>query len=191
MASELEVRVQKILQDCQRRGGLGWAKDLFWACLGFDRVNEPLVIPNEVRSLASGNCLVLASKEEFRILYIGLNSDSLRLTDEKRIVNALLRAYPYSLFVFSNKDQAIWHLVNPKPLSRGVGGLRRIYRRIAIGPDERLRTAVERLSLLNVDLPGLSALDVQAKCDQVFDVERVTKDFYRGYVGISTPSEDY
>lgn len=183
MASELEIRVQRILQDCQRRSGLEWAKELFLACLGFDRVNAPLPIPDRLRPLASEDSLILASKDEFKVLYVRLHADTLRLTDEKRLASAMLQSYPYSLFVFSNKDQNIWHLVNPKPLS-GSKGLQRVYRRISIGPHERLRTAVERLSLLNVDSSGLSALDVQAKCDQVFDVERVTEDFYRGYVAV-------
>jgi hypothetical protein len=65
---------------------------------------------------------------------------------------------------------------------------RRLFRRITIGPEERLRTASERLALLDLDtmaggaLFGLLPLSVQSAHDEAFDVEAVTKTFYEEYV---------
>jgi len=55
-----------------------------------------------------------------------------------------------------------------------------------MGPEERLRTASERLSLLDLgaigrDLFGLSPLAIQERHDEAFDVEAVTKQFFGEY----------
>ena len=59
-----------------------------------------------------------------------------------------------------------------------------------VGPDERLRTATERLSMLSVDdlaeksgkeSGELSPLEVQAAHDKAFDVESVTRRFFDKY----------
>jgi len=60
---------------------------------------------------------------------------------------------------------------------------RRLFRRIAIGPEERLRTATERLSYLDLEAISsgklfISPLDVQQAHDDAFDVEKVTDQFF-------------
>ncbi len=64
---------------------------------------------------------------------------------------------------------------------------------MVVGPGEELRTATDRISMLSMDdLAGtsgkesdeLSPLDVQAAHDKAFDVERVTKEFFREYASI-------
>lgn len=57
----------------------------------------------------------------------------------------------------------------------------RPFRRIIVGPYERLRTASERLSHLRVDATN-SALIIHSKCDLAFDVEAVTREFYKDFV---------
>ena len=78
-----------------------------------------------------------------------------------------------SLFVFSNDRQDHWHFVNVKfgedPQKR------RLFRRITVGPLERLRTASERVAMLDLaslgrDLFGLPPLAVQQRHDEAFDV---------------------
>lgn len=99
----------------------------------------------------------------------------------------LLRDHPYALFVFSNASQDHWHFLNVK--YDGQSEKRRFFRRITIGPEERLRTASERLAML--DLASMSRnpadqspLAVQQRHDEAFDVEAVTKQFFEEYKAI-------
>ncbi|HUS10372.1 MAG TPA: N-6 DNA methylase, partial [Pyrinomonadaceae bacterium] len=57
---------------------------------------------------------------------------------------------------------------------------------IAVGDDERLRTAGERLAMLDVQAikSGVfrtTPLDIQLQHDRAFDVQNITRDFYRAY----------
>ena len=68
---------------------------------------------------------------------------------------------------------------------------RRLYRRITVGPDERMRTAAQRIAMLDVaatdeqDLqlfrPVPTALELQHRHDRAFDVEAVTRQFFEEY----------
>ena len=55
---------------------------------------------------------------------------------------------------------------------------------IHVGPTERLHTAAQRVAMLAVPAPDPSALELQNLHDQAFDVEEVTKQFYRDYVEV-------
>jgi hypothetical protein len=58
-------------------------------------------------------------------------------------------------------------------------------RRITVGRDERVRTASERVALLDVEgLSNESPLVIQARHDAAFDVEAVTKEFFRTFVDV-------
>ncbi|MFC1453346.1 Eco57I restriction-modification methylase domain-containing protein [Verrucomicrobiota bacterium] len=101
---------------------------------------------------------------------------------ERPIVNRLTREHPYALFVFSNKGRTDWHFLNVKYEEEAEK--RRLLRRITVRPGEGLRTATERMQMLDLeaispDLLGLSPLVIQQQHDDAFDVEKVTKDFYR------------
>jgi len=98
----------------------------------------------------------------------------------------LLKEHPYALFIFSNQSQDYWHFINVKYDTETEK--RRLFRRITVSPEERLRTAAERISMLNLqyiqpDMFGLKPLTIQSKHDEAFDVEAVTKQFYKEYEG--------
>ncbi|MDE3091535.1 MAG: hypothetical protein KGJ80_19370, partial [Chloroflexota bacterium] len=84
----------------------------------------------------------------------------------------------------SNTKQDHWHFVNVKydtDVKR-----RKIFRRIVVGPHERLRTAAERVAMLDLEampktLFGLDALAIQTVHDDAFDVEAVTEQFFGHY----------
>jgi len=184
----LQKAVLKILSNWQ---GIESLKELFWTQLNYDRVNETLSregFPRIVDSALADDPLFFASAGQFQIIYCPLNSGNLRLTDERAIVNRLLREHPYALFVFSNSsDKEIWHLVNAKEISEQVTKRenvrkRRILRRITIGPEERLRTAAERIAMLDIaTITDISPLSIQELHDQAFDVEKVTTAFFEDY----------
>jgi hypothetical protein len=121
---------------------------------------------------------------DFQVIYARLASDRLLLASERPVVSRLLREHPYALFVVSNATQDRWHFLNVKYDERGEK--RRLFRRITIGPEERLRTASERISLLSLDaispeLFGIAPLTIQQHHDEAFDVEAVTKQFFEEY----------
>jgi methylase of polypeptide subunit release factors len=185
--------------------GLDSLKNLFWSQLNYERVNQPIARSGWPRAAAEALAdqpLVFAEAGDggqFKILYARLAAERLRLTDERAVVNRLLREYPYALFVFSDKDQKRWHLVNVKDAPRLAQQdedrrPRLLFRRIALGPEERVRTAAERLTMLDVEsiqreLFGLSPLAIQKAHDVAFDVEAVTRDFFTHYAEIFAQAE--
>lgn len=138
-----------------------------------------------------------AKDGRFTVIYVQLTTTGkLSLTTERKIIERLKKSYPYSLYVFSDAEDKLWHFVNA-PLdheAQAPGHLsgRKQYRRIVVGPRDRggLRTAIERISLLSVDElaeksgqapDNLAPLAVHAAHDTAFDVEKVTKKFFREY----------
>ena len=163
-------------------------KELFWTELNYERENKPLSTrqwPESAKSALAEDPVLFASGGEenaFHVVYCRLASAELKRGCQRPIVDQLLRDHPYALFVFSNKAQTAWHFLNVKYDEQAEK--RRLTRRIAVRPGEGLRTAAERLALLDMrgispELFGLSPLLIQQVHDDAFDVEKVTKDFYR------------
>jgi hypothetical protein len=99
----------------------------------------------------------------------------------------LLKEHQYGLFIFSNQSQDYWHFINVKYDTETEK--RRLFRRISVSQEERLRTAAERISMLDLqsiqpDMFGLQPLTIQSKHDEAFDVEAVTREFFRQYARI-------
>ena len=187
--TELEYK-QSIFEILDDLRGLKPLKELFWGELNYDRVNESLSRHGWSKAATgalSEDPVLFASggqDEGFHIIYSRLASEGLLLGNERPVVSRLLRDHPYALFVFSNESQDRWHFLNTK--YDGETDKRRLFRRITIGPEERLHTATERLSLLNVEsidrnLFGISPLTIQQAHDEAFDVEAVQKDFFNKY----------
>ena len=129
-----------------------------------------------------------ADNSDFQLIYTRLNSERLPLTAERPIISRLLNAHPYALFIFSNREQTDWHLVNAK-YDPNHPDKRRLYRRITIGPTEKLRTASERIAIL--DSHSLdSPLEIQSRHDDAFDVEAVTKGFFNAYKSVFQRLQD-
>ncbi len=189
--------------------GMAAAKKLFWTELNYDRTNEPLSRrdwPDRVREALADDPRILARHAsqfgDFQIIYAPLTEEQagrafpLSLTAERLAVTELLKNHPYALFVFSDAAEKHWHLVNVKlekvPGTLEVPGTsgtsRRLFRRIAVGPYERLRTASERVAMLDVaqmpvtlEVTGISPLAIQQRHDEAFDVEAVTKGFFERF----------
>ncbi len=184
---------QSVLDLLRRLDSLEPVKELFWSQLNYDRVNQPLSrrgwSETATRALAEDPVLFAAAGEDsrFHIVYCRLASDRLLVGLERPVISRLLRDHELGLFVFSNARQDRWHFVNSR-WDKEVGK-RRVFRRITVGPEERLgnrlRTAAERLCLMDVaDLADLSPLGIQQRHDEAFDVESVTKDFFRVFAHV-------
>jgi hypothetical protein len=166
--------------------GTGPVRELL-AQLNYDPLNEPVSRkdwPEPAQTaLAQDPRIYGQAAGDFYVIYAQLAADKLKLTDERTVIPQLLKEYPYALFVFSDKSQTEFHFVNVKWENNQK---RRLYRRIAVGPQERLRTAVERISLLDIQtietgLFGITAQQIQDRHDEAFDVAKVSKSFFDEY----------
>jgi hypothetical protein len=196
MTTSTQQRVYDLL-DHMPDNGLDAVKQLFWTELNYDRANEPLSTrqwPEGVQVLLHQPPLLLARNASeygpFDVIYCTLDQAQqgrafpLSIAAERRVINQLLPDHPYALFLFSSPSQRHWHLVNVRYDEEATS--RRVFRRIAVGPHERLRTAAERVAMLDLallapDLFGLSPLAIQQRHDEAFDVEAVTEAFFATY----------
>ena len=204
MSPDLVQRVHDCLEAMPIRG-LEAAKQLFWSELNYERADEPLPLSpfsDSERAYLQGAPTILAeagaAEAPMRIIHVTLSDEAqgrgfpLSIAAERAIIERLLPDHPYALFLFSDPQQQHWHLVNVRDVRGGQdgadGSLRYLMRRIAVGPDERLRTAAERVAMLDVAAVRdgtlwreVSAADLQARHNEAFDVEQVTKKFYDDY----------
>lgn len=171
-------------------------KRLFWDELNYERVNQELR-PDEWDDAIAEYPIVFAeagSQGGFKVLYTRLKGSDLRLMHERTIITKLLRDFPYALFVFSNENEDTWHFVNVKIAvttdtdDNRKAQKRRLFRRMTVAPPyNHLHTVINRITMLDLeqvsgrDLFGLSPLAIQQQHDTAFDVEAVTKEFFREY----------
>jgi len=111
----------------------------------------------------------------------------LLLGQERPVITQLLKEHLCALFIFSNQSQDRWHFINVKYETETEK--RRLFRRISVSPEERLRTAAERIAMLDLqaiqpDISDLPPLTIQSKHDEAFDVEAVTRQFFKEYEAI-------
>lgn len=166
--------------------GLDGLRRLFIAELNYDRANQP--ISKRGWPFAASNSLtsdptIIAEHGDFRIIYLQ-QGDVLSHMEQRAAINELLKSYSYALFVFSNAEQDRWHFINVKYDPDNTK--RRLFRRIVVGNTERLRTASERLAMINLEtlnpsLFGINPLAIQQRHDAAFDVEAITRVFFDDY----------
>lgn len=186
-----QIKRQQTIFDLLRNfQGTEPLKELFWRELNYERINESLsrrpwtdtvskVLADDPVLFASGG-----SDSAFHVIYARIASDTLFLGPERLVVNRLLKEHPYALFVVSNAGQDKWHFINVKYDEEEKK--RKVFRRITIGPHERLRTAAERIALIDLEkiggeLFGIAPLVIQKAHDEAFDVEAVTEQFFEEY----------
>jgi hypothetical protein len=189
MASQNQDGNQEIQRALENLQNLGALKTLFWNTLNYQRVNQkisPQNLSDAVTNEIEGELLLLAvagNNNPFYVIYTCLKSENISRQSERLVVNHFHQKYPYALFVFSNQSQSRWHFINVKYDENAHNtSQQQILRRITVGDREQLRTAIERISLLDLEtLPDKSPLSIQARIDEAFDVEAVTKEFFKEY----------
>ncbi|MFW6116189.1 MAG: Eco57I restriction-modification methylase domain-containing protein [bacterium] len=205
MVEKIQRRVYHLLEQMPTEG-LAAVKQLLCTELNYDRADLPLSQrgwPDRAQNVLTDPPRILARHEsqfgDFDIIYATLSPEwhgrgfPLSLTAERLVINQLLNDHPYALFVFSDADEEYWHLVNVRYDEEA--SRRRVFRRISIGPDEQLRTASERLAIVDVraldpDLFGVHPLELQKRHDDAFDVERVTSAFFQQYQQVFNALQD-
>ena len=186
--SSHQTRILDILQNFH---GIEPLKQLFWRELNYDRQNDPISRQGWIeadRSYTADDPLLFATgggDSGFHLIYTRLKSDRLPLTAERPIISRLLKDYPRALFIFSNREQTDWHFVNVKHITQK----HRLLRRITISPTEKLRTASERIAMLDAESLD-SPLEIQSRHDAAFDVEAVANEFFKGYQSVFQRLQD-
>ncbi|MHB8114227.1 MAG: DNA methyltransferase [Bellilinea sp.] len=175
--------------------GINGLKKLFWEELNYDRANTPISTtdwdPTLTVNLAERPVLFASAANEamFHIIYSHLTGEKMPIGRERALIQKLILQHPHSLFVFSNQSQTHWHFVNAMDEKSEIAQRRRVLRRISVSPEDRLRTASERLArldvnLANADLLGLDPVRLQNQHESAFDVEEVTQEFFQDYQAI-------
>jgi hypothetical protein len=181
---------QSVLGILENFGGPEPMKKLFWSTLNYNRANKPITRrgwTDGTAALLHEDPLLLAtggSGDDFQIIYSRLAENRLLLGGERPVVSRLLKDHPYSLFLFSDRNQTNWHFVNVR-LAEDVEK-RKLFRRVTVGPNEKMRTASQVVSQLDLssispNLFGLPPLKIQERHDQAFDVVPVTEEFFTQY----------
>jgi type I restriction-modification system DNA methylase subunit len=178
--------VHERLKELSQQHSLKPLKDLFWTELSYRRANTDLSTRHwsqTMRDSLQETPIRLATggeDDDYSIFYFRLKGDRLSLSAERPIVLKLLDEQLDGLFIFSNAAQNRWHFVNVK--HDNTKARRRLFRRITVGPEERLRTASERLAGLDLtNKEHASRLEVRQLHEQAFDVEAITDKFFQAY----------
>lgn len=172
----VEIRIKNLysLEDLQ---------SLLVESIGFEPENRAVFFDDkpELQALYRRPAVV-AGLHGFSILALSVAADEGMLkTRQRQAVEALRGRYPFALFVFTDLTQRVWHWVFPKP---GPAGGKRTLRRMEIGNDPRLHTIAERIELLKNTLAGCTnQAAVAARVQEAFDVEAISKTFFREYQG--------
>ena len=182
LQTKIENRLKNLIVNKDQELG-----DLIYE-LGYEYENE--VINSLMRTWTQnqkelvGQIVRLGFHGEFSIFWVRLNSENLLRTAQRTTINLINRQFPYNMIVFSNLEDNIWDFVNMKAVKDEESEedkepqKRQYLRRIRIDQQERLRTAVERISLLKVPEDGIHHFDLQKQHDEAFDVEKVTDAFF-------------
>ena len=203
---------ETILPILQNFHGIEPLKQLFWVELNYDRANTPIDnLPKSTADLVAETPLCLATggrDKDFHVIYVKLKTEKLRKTDERQIITHLQTRYPDALYVFSNCEQDHWHFVNVKLTREKQESTeqqrlkqRDLFRRITIAPDERLRTAAERITMIDLEDMGepdtlfqsrelLIALEIREGHEQAFNVKKVTEAFFEDYKRVFKKLQD-
>ncbi len=171
----------------QRISSVRDVRDLFCHVLHYAFEDEEFATvkwPDELRDcLAPGTApRIIADQNGFKILYLQLAEPYLRRGHERQLVQRLIKDDPTlrGLVVVSDADQREWHLVNAK-FEKDVGKNNRLrLRRMRVGSGQSVRTAVERLAMVDIETAGedTTAAALQDLHDRAFDVESVSKEFF-------------
>jgi hypothetical protein len=172
------------VEDLKDISGIDKLAEIFTSRLNYDYELSPISTrqwkEDVAETIVDRDIKLLARHEDFHIVYCRI--ENLLLGIERPIVNQLLKEHPYILVIFSDKSSQNWHFVNIK-YDEEIKN-RRLFRRIVIGPDERLHTAAQRINMLEVDDEALGSIELQHKQDKAFDIEEVTKEFFDNYTDI-------
>jgi len=170
-----------------RLDGVDALRELLCNVLHYDYADDLLPTrgwPDSLKGyLADRHPKVVADQNGFQIVYLRLQTDRVLRTHERELVQRIIRDVPTfrGLVVASDVNQREWELVNVKfAVARARQG-RVLLRRMPVGPGQKMRTPVDRLVAVDINVLGeqASSREIQDAHDTAFDVQAVTKEFFR------------
>lgn len=172
----------------------------FFKSLGYRTVQPPVrpsevdELPRRAQELIASFHLIADHPERtlfgeapgFRIYHVELNSDRLRRTDFRIILEPFYRHFPQgnNLFVFTRKETPYRELVFVSPRRTRDDAdpkkIRLILRSMDVNPQDPYRTSLEVLSQIAIS-PAEPPHVIWQKHREAFDVERVTRKFFEEF----------
>jgi hypothetical protein len=161
------------------------ARELFCNCLDYSYAGGSLPWagwPDSIRQALNCTPEILAEQNGFKIVHLRLDSNRLRRGPERAVIRRIFQDDPSfcGLFVVSNQELTEWEFVNARNSEDDATKI--LFRRLRVGSDAPLRTATERISLVEIseaEEKTITAADIQKRHNDAFDVEAVTREFYR------------
>jgi len=159
-------------------------KKLFIERLNFEPAEQEVSLeildkfPKEVKDKIL-SIKIISKVDNFKVIFCII--ESLLKGTEREAVKSISRYYPENIIIFTNKENNEAHFINTKYIGKEKERKARGFRRITVGMTDRLRTAAERLSNIYAD-EGISTLALMTKCEEAFDIEAVSKEFYKEFV---------
>lgn len=195
---ELEYGIEALLKSPVRSKN-DLAK-LFCSLLGFEYVGRAFS-NRDKETWGEGDAARIATDQNFEILArhgdiasggFGVIYGELRPFNrsiQRALILQLRKRFPAALFLFADRGSlgadrgARVHIVHAKvsgPASGDEASQRLILRRFRVGPAERYRTAAERLAKLDLSgRSGIGTLELGRICDEAFDKESLTDEFFK------------
>lgn len=177
------ISLQSALQNIK---DLSDARHLFCRVLNYHHESTELATldwPEPLQALLATNTLpkVIAGYNGFKIIHLQLAAEDLRKGQERQLIQRIRNDDPTlrALFVVSNYEQNQWHLINTKDTQEANKTALHL-RFFRIGKGQQVRTAAERLHLIDVEAldPKITAQELQDHHNDAFDVESVSQDFF-------------
>ena len=156
-------------------------KKLFIERLNFEPADQDVLIefPKDVKDKIL-SIKIISKVDNFKVIFCII--DSLLKGTEREAVKSISRYYPENIIIFTNKENNEAHFINTKYIGKDKEYKEaKGFRRITVGKTDRLRTAAERLSKIYAD-EGIPTLTLMTNCEEAFDVEAVSKEFYKEFV---------
>ena len=177
-----------VQRDWCENTGLQAARDLFCGLLGYEYAGGHLPCfrwPDTLSRHLAAIPTILADANGFKVVYLQLSREKLLRMPQREVITRILHDDPSfrGLFLVSCKARKHWELVNARISSESTRGL--ILRRLQIGVSDGGRTTTERLAIVDItDEETLESAAIQLRHDDAFDVEAVTREFYKDYARV-------
>jgi len=155
-------------------------RKLFIEALNYDFADQKAFIefPESIRKKVL-SIKIISEKNGFKVLFCII--DSLLKGVELPVVKSISRYHLANIIIFTDRESNEAHFINTKYVGKEQDKEAKGFRRITVSQTDRLRTAAERLSRIYVS-DGKSAFDLMSNCEEAFDVEAVSKEFYKKFV---------
>ncbi len=174
-----------ILEQIKNTGvNVGILKKLFIERLNFEPAEQEVSLeildkfPKDIKDKIL-SIKIISKVNNFKVILCVI--DNLLKGTERKVVESISSYYLENIIVFTNKEGNEAHFINTKYIKKDKKPEARGFRRITVGKTDRLRTAAERLSKIYA-YEGISSLTLTSNCEKAFDVEAISKEFYKEFV---------